>query len=133
MAITNIKASFSNDIKTVWKIVTALDDYTWRSDISSIKIVEPKKIFIEYTKDGYETIFTITVFEPYKRYEFDIENDTMTGHWIGLFTFENGITTINFTEDVNANKIFIKPLLKTYLKKQQVTYINDLKKVLKSQ
>lgn len=31
MVITNIKASFPNDIKTIWNIVTSLDNYTWRT------------------------------------------------------------------------------------------------------
>lgn len=38
MVITNIKASFPNDIKTIWNIVTSLDNYTWRSDLSKLVI-----------------------------------------------------------------------------------------------
>lgn len=132
MTTTNIHASFSNDVKTVWQIVTSLTNYTWRSDISRIKIIEPQKQFIEYTKNCYPTTFTITVLKPYQRYEFDLENDNMHGHWIGVFTYENGITTIDFTENITAKKFFLKPLIKLYLKKQQTTYINDLKKVLKT-
>ena len=74
MVMTNIKATFACDIKTVWKIITSLEDYAWRSDISKIEIVKPHQQFIEYTKDLYPTIFTITVFEPYQRYEFKMEN-----------------------------------------------------------
>ena len=33
MVMTNIKATFACDIKTVWKIITSLEDYAWRSDI----------------------------------------------------------------------------------------------------
>lgn len=132
MTTTTIHASFSNDVKTVWQIVTSLTNYTWRSDISRIKIIEPQKQFIEYAKNGYPTAFTITVLKPYQRYEFDLENDNMRGHWIGLFTYENGITTIDFTENITAKKVFFKPLIKLYLKKQQTIYINDLKKVLKT-
>ena len=38
--------------------------------------------FIEYTKEGYPTTFTITAVEPYKRWEFDMENSNMKGHWV---------------------------------------------------
>lgn len=130
MTTANTQASFSNDIETVWQIVTSLTNYTWRSDISKIKIIEPQKKFIEYTKNGYPTTFTITVLKPYQRYEFDMENDKMHGHWIGVFTYDNNITTIDFTEKITAKKFFIKPFVKLYLKKQQTTYINDLKKAL---
>ena len=37
---------------------------------------------------------------------------------------------IDFTEDVTAKKVFMKPFVKGYLKKQQETYVNDLKKAL---
>lgn len=130
MTIANIKASFSCDLETVWNIVTSLEHYTWRSDLSKITIIEPQKQFIEYTQKGYPTTFTITAYKPYQRYEFVIDNDNIKGHWIGLFSYHDGITTIDFTEIITAKKFFMKPFVKSYLKKQQNTYINDLKKAL---
>ena len=56
----------------------------------------------------------------------------MTGYWIGLFNEKDGFTTIDFTEDVTPKKIYMKPFVKSYLKKQQQTYIHDLKKVLET-
>ena len=132
MVMTNIKATFACDIKTVWKIITSLEDYAWRSDISKIEIVKPHQQFIEYTKYLYPTIFTITVFEPYQRYEFKMEKSRMIGYWTGLFNHKDGFTTINFTEDVTPKKTYMKPFVKGYLKKQQQTYIHDLKKVLET-
>lgn len=130
MAISNIKATFSHDIKKVWNTVTSLKDYLWRSDISRIEVLEEGKKFIEHTKSGYSTIFTITAFEPYKRYEFDMENDNIIGSWSGLFSYEDGNTTIDFTENVTSKKIIMKPFIGIYLKRQQDSYIKDLKRVL---
>lgn len=39
-------------------------------------------------------------------------------------------TEIEFTEDVIAKKIFMKPFVKAYLKKQQKLYVSDLEKIL---
>ena len=64
MVITNIKASFPNDIKTIWNIVTSPDNYTWRSDLSKLEIIKSQEQFIEYTKNGYPTTFTITCLDP---------------------------------------------------------------------
>lgn len=130
MAIANMKATFSSDIEKIWNIVTSCVDYSWRSDLSKIEVVEDKKRFIEYTKDGYPTNFTITAFEPCKRYEFDMDNDNMTGHWTGIFTVENDKVCIDFTENVTAKKLFMKPFVGMYLKKQQAAYLQDLKKAL---
>ncbi|MCI8615614.1 MAG: hypothetical protein HFJ01_11095 [Lachnospiraceae bacterium] len=60
-----------SDIKRVWNIVTSLENYQWRSELTKIEIVN-KKQFIAYTKDGFAATFTITVLEPYWRWEFDI-------------------------------------------------------------
>lgn len=129
MAVSNIKATFKCDIQTVWNIVTSLENYQWRSDLSMIEVVSETQ-FIEYTKDGYATNFTITENEPCKRWAFDMENSNMKGHWTGLFTEKNGQTEIDFTEDVVPKKWIMKPFIKGFLKKQQELYVSDLKKAL---
>lgn len=129
MAVSNIKATFQSDIQKVWEVVTSLKNYSWRSDLSKIEIINENQ-FVEYTKEGYATTFTITVQEPYKRWEFDIENDNIKGHWTGIFSEKDGQTEIDFTEDVIAKKVFMKPFVKAYLKKQQALYISDLQKAL---
>lgn len=129
MAVSNIKAEFKTDIEKVWNVVTSLTDYSWRNDLERIEVTGEKE-FVEYTREGYATRFTITAKEPYKRYEFDMENDNMKGHWTGIFTYENGVTSIDFTEEVEAKKLVMKPFVKGYLKKQQAVYIADLKKAL---
>lgn len=125
MAISNMKASFQCDVKKVWDIVTSLENYAWRSDLSKIDILNEKQ-FVEYTKDGFATTFTITATEPLKRWEFDMENDNIKGHWVGVFTQKDGLTEIDFTEDVTAKKWIMKPFVKSFLKKQQSQYISDL-------
>ena len=129
MAISNIKVSLSCDIQKVWEAVTSLEDYAWRSDLGKIEIVNENQ-FIEYTKDGYATTFTITEKEPCERYEFDMENGNMQGHWTGIFTKKGNSTELDFTEDVTAKKLLMKPFVKGYLKKQQQLYVSDLKKFL---
>lgn len=129
MAVSNIKARFQGDIQTVWDTVTSLEKYQWRSDLSRIEVLNEKQ-FVEYTKDGYATTFTITVFEPLKRWEFDLENGNMKGHWTGIFAEKDGQTEIDFTEDVTAKKLVMKPFVKAFLKKQQAQYLSDLEKAL---
>ena len=131
MTESTIKAVLPRDIKRVWDTVTSLDHYEWRGDLDRIEI-QDDKTFIEHTKSGYSTVFTVTACIPMERWEFDMENDNMSGHWIGVFTYENGKTTIDFTEDVTAKKLLMKPFVKAYLKKQQSDYAADLEKELLS-
>ena len=130
MAKTNIKSIIQSDIDNVWETVLAVKNYNkWRSDVSKTEIINEKK-FIEYTKDGYSTTFTVTFIKPLNRWEFDMENSNMKGHWIGIFTSKDDKTEIDFTEQVTAKKFFMKPFVKSYLKKQQKQFIMDLKRIL---
>ena len=129
MAILKIKAEFTANAQELWNIVTSLENYQWRSDLSRIEVLNEKQ-FVEYTKEGFPTTFTITATEVYKRWEFDMENSNMRGHWVGTFYEIDGYTEIVFTEDVTAKVWFMKPFVKLFLKKQQRQYITDLKKAL---
>ena len=129
MTTSNIKVTLSCDIHKVWEIITAVKNYTWRSDLSKTEVISDKQ-FIEYTKDGYPTTFTVTVVEPYRRWEFDMENSNMKGHWIGVFTAKGDEAEIDFTECVEAKKLLMKPFVKSYLKKQQTQFVADIRKAL---
>ncbi len=132
MATVNIKATLESDLQTVWEIVTKVEQYpTWRTDIQKTEVL-PDKQFAEISKEGYRTIFAVTATEPCKRWEFDIENDNMTGHWIGLFTEKGQSTEISFTEQVVPKKFFLKPFVKAYLTRQQKQFVTDLKMALDS-
>ena len=128
MATSNIKALIPSVLRQVWDFVLDIENYAaWRSDLSKTEVISDKQ-FIEYTKDGYPTTFTVTLVEPYRRWEFDMENSNMKGHWIGIFTARGDETEIDFTEQVEAKKLLMKPFVKSYLKKQQIQFVADIMK-----
>ena len=130
MTISNINTTINHDIQKVWNIVLAVDHYSlWRSDLSKTEIVNNKQ-FIEYTKNEYATTFTVTMAEPYRCWEFDMENNNMKGHWIGIFTDKGNETQIDFTENITPKKWLMPPFITSYVKKQQKHFILDLKKAL---
>lgn len=130
MTNSNIKATLLGDVQKVWDIVTSVENYNaWRSDLSKTEVLNEEQ-FIEYTKDGFATTFTTTVIEPYKRWEFDIENDNISGHWVGLFSQKGEMTEVDLTEDITSKKTLMKPFIKSYLKKQQALFVSDLEKAL---
>lgn len=128
MITSNIKANIPSELRQVWNLVLDIENYAaWRSDLSKAEVISDKQ-FIEYTKDGYSTTFTVTLVEPYRRWEFDMENGNMTGHWTGIFTAKGDETEIYFTEQVEAKKLLMKPFVKSYLKKQQIQFVADIMK-----
>lgn len=130
MAVSNIKALITGELQKVWELVLDIENYgAWRSDLSKTEVISDKK-FIEYTKEGYPTTFTVRLVEPYRRWEFDMENSNMTGHWTGIFTAKGDETEIDFTERVEAKKWLLKPFVKLYLKKQQAQFVADIRKAL---
>ena len=130
MASSNIKAVILGGLQQVWELILDIENYAaWRSDLSKTEVISDTQ-FIEYTKDGYPTTFTVTLVKPYRRWEFDMENSNMKGHWIGVFTDKGNETEIDFTECVEAKKWFMKPFVKSYLKKQQAQFVADIKRAL---
>ena len=130
MAVSNIKALIPVGLHTVWDFVLDIENYAaWRSDLSKTEVISDKQ-FIEYTKDGCPTSFTVTLVEPYRRWEFDMKNSNMTGHWTGIFTAKGDETEIDFTEQVEAKKLLMKPFVKSYLRKQQTQFVADIRKAL---
>lgn len=126
MIRSNIKKEFNCDIETIWNIVTNNSNYSWRSDLSKIEVVDEKH-FIEYTKDNFPTHFTITSKQKFSEYRFDLENKNIKGKWIGLFKkLPNGKVELDFTEEIETSNFIMKLFAKPYLKSQQKRYIKDL-------
>ena len=64
MASSNIKALIPGELQKVWELGLDIENYgAWRSDLSKTEVISDKQ-FIEYTKDGYHTPFTVTVVDP---------------------------------------------------------------------
>lgn len=130
MATSSITTQLPHGIEDVWRTVTSLDHQDWRSDLGKLEAGKEEKNFIEYTSGGFPTEFTITVFEPMKKYGFNMENSHMKGDWIGIFSGDADHTTIHFTEHVHAKHMLLKPFVRIYLRKQQKRYIEDLRREL---
>ena len=103
--MSNIKATFSCNLQSVWQVVTSLTDYSWRSDVEKIEVISDTQ-FVEITKSGYKTTFTVTRQEPFCLWEFDMENDNMKGHWIGVFSGNEKNATIEMVYDSICEDLF---------------------------
>lgn len=133
MVEQTMKAVLKCSTKEVWDIITSLENVQWRSDINRITVNKNKRQFTEYTNENIPTLFTITVFIPFHKYAFQMENTNIKGNWVGTLKEVSDGCEIVFTERVQAKKWYMKPFLKGYLKKQQGRYLKDLKKELKLQ
>lgn len=120
------------DIETVWKTMTCLGDQNWRRDIERVEVLGPRE-FIEHTKDGYATKFTVTALERPTRYEFDMDSTTISGHWSGMLRPKGSTTELELVEDVTPKKWFMRPLGATYLKCQMANFVDDLHSRLHAQ
>lgn len=127
MATANFKAEFNCPVEKLWAVVTDLADYAWRSDLSRIEVIDDSR-FVEYTKEGFATEFTVTACEPCRLWEFTMENANMRGRWSGKFSAQGEKTVVDFTEEVFAKKLLMKPFVGAYLRRQQKQYVADLQR-----
>ena len=77
-----VHAELASPVRRVWEVLTDLAHQDWRSDIERVEITG-ETTFVEYTKGGVATFFTVTRHEPPCYWAFDMENKNMAGHWAG--------------------------------------------------
>lgn len=131
MAKVTTEITIPCNIIKVWDKIVNQNDYGWRSDIDKLTTLN-ETTFIETSKEGIETTFSITTFIPYERYAFTIDNKNMHGYWEGVFKEKDQTTIVSIEEDVTVKHWFMKLFVKGYLKKQQRIYQEDLKRACES-
>ena len=115
----------------VWAVVTDLDRWQWRSDLSRLDHIGDDA-FTEYDKTGFPTHFTVTDRRPTSLWAFDVDNANLTGRWTGEFRQEGGGTRLTFTETVTVKKPWMRLFAKGYLRRQQARYLADLRRALET-
>ena len=131
MVTVHMTAVLPGDVQQVWTVLTGVEDYSWRSDLSRTEVLSAEQ-FVEHTQTGDQTLFTITAAEPGRRWELDMENRRMRGHWVGLFSGKGAETAIQFTETLHVKKPLLRPFVKRYLRKQQARFVADLRNALQA-
>lgn len=129
MATSQVTAEFSCPVETLWHTVTDLDRTAWRSDIERVEILDAAH-FVEHTRSGYATRFTVTACEALRLWAFTMENGNMSGSWEGIFESVEGGARLTCSETVNAKHWWMRPFVPSYLKRQQKLYLDDLRKEL---
>ena len=129
MAIAKATVSFPCPMERVWQTLTDLTRTAWRSDLERVEILDGSH-FVEHTKSGFATRFTVTACEPPRLWAFTMENENLTGHWEGRLESAECMTRLTCTETVTARGWWMRPFAPGYLRRQQKRYLEDLQKEL---
>ena len=129
MPTSKVTVHFSCPVERVWQAVTDLSNAAWRSDLKRVEVLDEAH-FVEHTKSGYATNFTVTACEPLRRWVFTMENGNMSGSWEGIFEAAESGTRLHCTETVNAKHWWMRPFVSGYLRRQQRLYLDDLRREL---
>lgn len=78
MATSRVTVHFPCPVERVWQVVTDLTNTAWRSDLARVEVLDETQ-FVEYTKSGYATNFTVTACEPLRRWAFIMETCPVPG------------------------------------------------------
>ncbi len=129
MISSTITAYIPCDSRRVWDALTDAEAYPrWRSGVSRTELTP--KGFIEYAPNGFATRFTVTQRREGALWGFDIENDNLTGSWLGELSSAVNGTLVTFTELVRLKNPILLPLVKPYLRRRQRRFVEELKAAL---
>lgn len=129
MATSKVTVRFPCPVEQVWQTVTDLTHTAWRSDLAWVEVLDETH-FVEHTKSGCATSFTVTDCKALRHWAFTMENGNMSGSWEGIFEAAEGGTRLTCTETVNAKRWWMRPVVPGYLKRQQKLYLDDLRREL---
>lgn len=129
MPTSKITVHFPFPAEQVWRVITDFTHTAWRSDLAWVDVLDETH-FVEYTKRGYATNFTVTSCEPPRYWAFTMENGNMSGSWEGIFEAVEDGTQLTCTETIIAKCWWMRPFVPGYLKRQQKLYLDDLQKEL---
>lgn len=109
------KVIFNASPQKVYGIVTNNNDYSYRSDLKELKILEKTgdiETWEEISKNGQSITFKTMKKEPYSKYEFEIvKANGFSGYWIGNFE----LTATGGTEFISTEHIVINnPILRCF-------------------
>ena len=97
MATSRVTVRFPCPVEQVWQTVTDLSRTAWRSDLARVEVLDEAH-FVEHTKSGYATYFTVTARDPLRRWSFTMENGNMSGSCEGIFEASEGGARLHCTE-----------------------------------
>ncbi|MCM1497670.1 MAG: hypothetical protein NC124_04310 [Clostridium sp.] len=126
MAVVNARFKLPFSIEVMWDVLTSLENYSWRSDLVRIEIINEKQ-FIQYTSGGDAITCTVVQEIKYRHWEFEMENEDMKGRWACmLFSWGEKRTEINLAEEIVVKKFYLMPFVNSYLNRRHITYVKDL-------
>ena len=129
MITSTVCAHFPQSVEKVWDVLTDVESYPrWRGDVCRVELVPDG--FIEYAPSGFATRFTVTQRKECALWGFDIENDKLTGFWLGELRAVGDGTQVTFTELVRSKNPLLRPFVKSYLRRQQQRFTAELKAAL---
>lgn len=125
MIEANIKITIDVPVTQVWQKVTDFGNQDWRSDLTHAEMLSDRS-FVEVAKNGTKTEFGISLVQPNQRLKLQLENDYISGQWIGLFCDQGTQTTLDFTELVRCKRWWLHPFVGKQLRSMQRQYMRDL-------
>ena len=118
-------------VSQVWRVVTNVDQWRWRSDLEGCERVGEHD-FVEYPKGGTPIRFTTVRREEERGREFTIDGESLKGSWQGVFTSTASGCLARFTEDVDVRGRFVpRWVARLFLRSYQARYFRDLRAELR--
>ena len=130
MPIVKMCAEFSCPVERVWRTVTDLEHWSWRSDIRGMWSNSGGRTFVELSRDRTHTYFQITAFAPRRWYALNMESEKLSGRWECYFSQAGAGTQVEFTMEAQFKRPMPGFRTAVCLRRRQKQYITDLRRAL---
>ena len=130
MASYETKTMFDCTVEKAFELVATVEkQMEWRTDLKEVEVISPRQ-FIEHTKDGYSTYYTVTKMGYNQYWQRTFENENLEGFSLYTFIPKGNKTQFVMTEKARTSKLLMKPYVRNFLKGHQYHYIHNLKEAI---
>ena len=127
MPKVTVRAVLACPAERVWRVVTDLERWEWRSDLEQLRAAPDGRSFVEYDWDNRPAYCRVSAYAPCRWYAVDVVSEKTVGRWDWLFLRDGAGTRVELTAEVRAKNALLDLLALAELRRKQRKYMEDLR------
>ena len=127
MPKVTVRAEISCPVERVWRLVTDLNGWDWRSDLSDLRSSRDGMHFCEYEWDGERVCFEIEAFAPCYWFACTMAGHGSTGRWEMFFTRSGAQTKLEILAELQRRDFLTDLRALVWLRRRMKQYMEDLR------
>lgn len=127
MPKVTVRTEIACPVERVWRLVTDLKVWDWRSDLNDLRVSRDGMSFYEYEWDGERIFYEIRAFAPCYWFACDMMGRGSVGRWELFFTRSGAETKLEAVAELQRRDFLTDLRALVWLRRKLKQYVVDLR------